>query len=480
MNPAETPLTFSIVTRNHFHLAAALEENFRQYHPAAPFVIVVADGDSPCSWSSQEWAQRQAVDKDWSWELLQYFPALAERVDPLKREHKIQGTRILRGSDVCPFPFLNFAFQYSPLELTCALKSQAARKFFHQGYRRLLYLDADVRLFCPAEELMREIDEGGLLLTPHFHSPLPSDRFFPNNIDILRCGVFNAGIFAIQGESTGQARRSGRPNEPKTNENGVQVGPAAGSGHAANNTAGTESDLNLQIASFLNWWADTCAQQCLLDPHDGVFVDQKWLDQAMAMCTAVKVSRDSGINVGYWNLHERRLGLSADNAIDLQTVHGRQALKAFHFSGFNPTQPKQLSVHQNRFALKADPLLQRLCNEFADSLQQAAFNSLQTIRCLPYAYDHLNDQTPIDPKWREVIRLNLLRWKETIDNPFQFFANDVGKARLEKASTDIAQGRFQFRLDAMHQRIADLRNRLDRGPLRRLLKMLKKKIRRVA
>ena len=435
---------FTVVTKNHFHYAVALEKNVRRYNRDAKFVIVVADlddptidvGQSPRCASSPAFAS--ASDNPMPW----LAPQHCQWNDALRN---LDHCRVLlAGSDVCEFPFLRLAFQYTALELTCALKSQAAGYFLRQGYSRLLYLDADVRIFSSTEKLLSELhDTGGILLTPHYFQALPSDGRFPNNIDILRCGAFNAGIIGFQDQMI----------------------------NAGKDQCGYDQVICGKTIEFVRWWTQCCQHQCIVDPHDGVFVDQKWLDQAPALFPETLVSRDPGINVGYWNLHERDLSLDPQTGAPKVLCKGVTSdLKAFHFSGVNRDEPGKLSRHQNRHKVARMNILANLLQDYLASLCDESAIHYQS---LPYGYCQLNDGTAMQDAWREVVRLHCDLQLSPSGNPFQFYANSQAIDRLQQMVKSIGNGRFQWRLDGMHNRIATLRKRLDRQPLRRLAKLLK-------
>ena len=399
-------VVFTIVTRNHFHFAAALADNVQQHSPDCLFVAVIADMDAttaPTEASGQStWFHPQ--HGDWA-----------------ACEGQIHNNRIvLSGQSVCQESWERFAFQYSAFELTCALKSQAGTWLLEQGITKLVYLDADVRLYQPAELLLQEVTDGGLLLTPHLRSRLPDDGRYPDNVDLLRTGNFNAGIWAVC----------------------------------------STRETHHEVMKVMHWWRACCFHQCIVDPHDGLFVDQKWLDQAVSISSRVIVSRNPGINVGYWNLHEYR--------------PESEPLVAFHFSGADGRELR-LSSHQNRHLVTRGSWLESLLNDYSQGNQLQFPDYYQA---LDYRYETLVDGQEIEPAWREVIRSNTADQWDLIDNPFEHFANDIGHERLHEYAEQLKQGRFHWQQAQLHQRIQTLRRKLDRQPLRRLLKFVKDRMRR--
>src|SRR5262249_19566582 len=84
---------------------------------------------------------------------------------------------------------------------------------------------------------------------------------------------------------------------------------------------------------FLRCGAHWLADGCSFDPINNPYVVQQWLDLLVPACESVAVLRDLGLNVAYWNLHERELKFNDKGA---WTVN-HQPLKFFHFSGFDRT-----------------------------------------------------------------------------------------------------------------------------------------------
>lgn len=429
-----TSLAYTIVTRNHFFLAAALAENFRQSNPTGRFLIVVADADDPAT-EEPVWDWLGSSHREWLNHVsFQSFSGLES---------------LCSARQICPDDFWSLAFQYSPLELTCCLKGRVAEALIRRGETQLLYLDADTRIFDSTENCLAPIlSAGGVLLTPHLQCALPNDGYYPNNVDLLRSGVFNGGVLGF-----------------------------------------VESSANSSdVLSFLSWWNQCNLQNCIVDPHQGLFVDQRWLDQAPAYFSAVKISRHWGLNVGYWNLHDRRLA-NTDGRWTVRSTPVAQPrntseppehpvpvpLQVFHFSGAARIAPDgssashRLSRHQNRHGLKALPEVALLLQQYLSAWVSHDWLSYQGI---PYAYGQLTTGTEILPGWREAYRLNSCQVRESVENPFREFSDPAALACLEIAASAqyLKSGRFQFHLDGLHARIENLKYRLDQLPWRRLLR----------
>jgi hypothetical protein len=190
-----------------------------------------------------------------------------------------------------------FYFRYTVLELNTAIKPWVFEHLFALGYDRVLYLDPDVVLYSPLAELDAQPD-AFLTLTPHLTGFIPGDDH-PSERTILLAGTYNLGFLAV----------TRRP----------------------------------PLGAFLRWWQEKLEFQCVVEPGRGLFVDQKWIDLAPGLFDGVRILRHDGYNVAYWNLPQRTVTGAGD---DLR-VNG-QPLRFFHFSGFDPAFPDNVSRHDSR------------------------------------------------------------------------------------------------------------------------------------
>jgi len=213
--------------------------------------------------------------------------------------------------------FEDLCLRYNILELATAIKPACMKRHFADGAGQVLYMDPDIYVFRPLEAVMDALEAGAQgMLIPHILQPLPQDDTHPDDLDILRSGIYNLGFLAL--------------------------------------AAGTETD------ALLDWWWSWLRTHAFSDPKSGVFTDQKWMNFALLFWPRLQVLRHPGYNVAYWNLPQRRLSRVGD---DWQ-VDG-DPLVFFHFSGFDPSNPKLLSKHQNRILIKPWSDLAKLLNFYA-------------------------------------------------------------------------------------------------------------------
>src|SRR5262249_10868875 len=195
-----------------------------------------------------------------------------------------------------------FHFKYTLLELSTAVKPYAIEHILGSGeVDRLFYFDPDITIYGIFPSLVSSLDGNTIVLTPHLTSPIEDERH-PSDLDILRSGSYNLGFIGVR--------------------------------------------LCEESSRFLKWWQSKLFEHCVVDLPKGLFVDQRWIDLVPGMFRDVRILRDPGLNVAYWNIAHRRITRSPSGYM----VNGLP-LCFFHFSGFDPENPRAFSRHQDRFTL---------------------------------------------------------------------------------------------------------------------------------
>jgi glycosyltransferase involved in cell wall biosynthesis len=214
--------------------------------------------------------------------------------------------RTIRMSELEIPNLQGFLFKYSILEASTAVKPYLLRHLFATySMAKLLYLDPDIEVMGSLDELGAALDDSNILLIPHLTTPMPRDGASPSDHDILQAGTYNLGFLGLR---KGNVSRS-----------------------------------------LLDWWSNKLYHECVIAFDKNLFVDQRWMDLVPGLFGGVRVWRDPGYNVAYWNLHERQVSTAGD----APSVNGKP-IRFFHYSGFNPDQPKKISKHQNRFKRMSD------------------------------------------------------------------------------------------------------------------------------
>ena len=264
--------------------------------------------------------------------------------------------------------FEAYTFRYTLLELSTAVKPWMFRwlQRIHQD-AALVYLDPDVLVLDRLHKAERLLADGAsVVLTPHLLDPV-DDHHQPNELAILRSGVYNAGFVAM------------------------------GASHPA-------------VTPMLAWWCDRLQHDCVVDPASGRFTDQRWLDLVPGLFADVAILRDAGYNVAYWNLAQRPVSRHEG-----RWHAGDNVLSFVHFSGIDPRRPLQFSRHQNRMDIDGIGELRTIHDHYLAQLAAHghAEHSVHTQR-----WDFFDDGEQISPAHRRVYRDHYdLRGPNPIERP---------------------------------------------------------------
>lgn len=259
-----------------------------------------------------------------------------------------------------------FCFQYTILELSTAVKPFLLMHLFKtRGFDKILYFDPDIRFYAPVPDLFAPLDDVSVVLIPHLTEPL-KDELRPSELDILRSGAYNLGFL-------------GAANTPTT-------------------------------LRLLEWWQEKLLRYCVVNPAEGLFTDQRWMDLAPALFEGVRIIRDPGYDVAYWNLQHRRLECQAGE----YRVNG-EPLRFYHFSGYRPDRPQVMSKHQDRYGLHDLPGLAELFEAYRQALLKHGFEDFKNA---PYAFGFFADGTPIPDFVRQIYR-DLGEDARRFGDPFQ-------------------------------------------------------------
>ena len=224
---------------------------------------------------------------------------------------------------------------YNILEFATSVKPACFRLLFGRGARRAIYLDPDIRLYQRVDLFWHgDESDDALVLTPHILSPLPNDGCNPDDLAIMRAGLYNLGFAAMR-------------DTP-------------------------------EVRALLEWWDAKLHHLCLHDVREGVFTDQKWMDYAPLLVRSSAVLEHPGFNVAYWNLHER-IPRHAGGRWQIESGKGKHHdLVFFHFSGFAPGR-NEISKHENRFGSRPPGDTRRLFDDYAAALAKAGMQTFYAI-----------------------------------------------------------------------------------------------------
>jgi glycosyltransferase involved in cell wall biosynthesis/SAM-dependent methyltransferase len=368
----------TIIARNYLAQARVLAESFLEHHPDDNFSVFVID-DARSSLS-----------------------AIGEPFE------------ILRPADIGleRSEYHRMAALYSVLELSTAVKPWLLRCLLGRG-SEVLYLDPDVQVFAPLDDVPRLAREHSIVLTPHTTAPVPNSESEVPETTILIAGMFNLGFIGL----------------------------------------GRETD------DFLDWWSDRVRRDCIVAPERGRFVDQRWVDFVPSIFDHY-VLRDPGYNVAWWNLTTRKFVWTGNEyLVDEEPLH------FFHFSGYTPDEPHLLSTHQGprpNILLTEHPDLARICGEYNERLLEAGFTRWSRNA---YAYDSLPNGMPLDGRMRELYRAAVLEAERDDEpqppNPFEPGGGDAFVEWLKEPVDRIGSAaKISRYLTLVHAQRPDIAGRL--------------------
>ncbi|QMV73494.1 glycosyltransferase [Comamonas piscis] len=249
--------------------------------------------------------------------------------------------------------FQEFAFRYGIMEFNTAVKPFMFQHLMALGYAQMVYLDPDIEVMAPLDHVFALLADGAsLVLTPHLTQPAEREAF-PDDVGIMRAGVFNLGFLAVG--ACPEAER------------------------------------------IMAWWGGRLQYQCVNEPERGIFVDQKFMDLVPGFAADARILREPGYNLAYWNLHQRDLQMQGDG----WTVDGTP-LRFFHFSGIDPADLRQLSKYTTAFGPGAiSPALAALMRRYA---RQVLANGHGRVPAASYAYARFASGTVIPEVVRRMFR----------------------------------------------------------------------------
>lgn len=255
--------------------------------------------------------------------------------------------KIIWAEDLNIPNFLQYAFAYDVIELNTNIKPTALQLLL-QTHDSVLYLDPDVKVYAPLTSVFEQLNIASLVVTPHSNTPV-LDGKKPDDLELLKFGAFNLGFIGVSQCEEG--------------------------------------------FSFLEWWSNRCLEFGFYEPQLGLAVDQKWVGLAPCFFPNMQVLHDEGLNVAFWNLHERRLELING----LWMVNGTSLLKFIHFSSFSTSFPGDVAQKQTRFNPMSRPDFNSLAFPYADELRA---NASEEFSKAQYGFDYFDDGTYITPALR--------------------------------------------------------------------------------
>jgi hypothetical protein len=193
--------------------------------------------------------------------------------------------RVVYASELGIPDFSTWLFKHDIVEICTAVKGPFLLQACQSDAEAVIYLDPDTALLSGLDPLVEWLKTDDILLTPHLLDPNDEPLAIEDNdVATLRTGVFNLGFVAVR---------------------------AGGEG-----------------LRFAQWWNERLLTHCYDDIPNGLFVDQRWCDEAPGLFDKLKVVRDPGYNVASWNLSRRKISVGKDGRI----LVNAQPLRFWHFT----------------------------------------------------------------------------------------------------------------------------------------------------
>ena len=394
----------TIVASNYVAMAQVLAESFLANHPESSFAVLIVD-DGPADLPDS---------------------INVVRLDDLDLEPDV--VDVMRTI----YDVMEFATAVKPAFLAHLLDAGQQ----DDGDVVACYLDPDIVVYQPFDDLVSPAIDRGIVLTPHVLTPVPRVGPVVSEITIMQAGMYNCGFIAV----------------------------------------------SERARNFLRWWDLRLRFDAVVDVEHGLFTDQRWVDWVPSLFD-FHISREPGMNVAWWNIHERPV----DVVGEVPTVNGRP-IRFVHFSGYDPTHPDRLSNHPDRsrqVKLEAGSGIRMLADDYAHRLRVCGHEQR---RQQPYQWNVAYDGTLLTSDIRRRVRTALMAdtdWSgegRTVPDAFGFGAEtfgkwlgETGKPRIERIAgfdeatpdaepVDRATYDVEFEPGGVHERIVGLLDeRSERG-----------------
>ena len=248
----------------------------------------------------------------------------------------LNGFELVEVSELGIEKFSEMVAQYGIIELNTSVKPFAF-DYLYKKYADaniVMYLDPDTCAFDCFATIEQELETASILLTPHICTPIEFDGFEPTENAFTQFGVYNLGFLAT--------KRSKSTDK------------------------------------MLQWWKKRLAVNCYNDPTKGIFVDQLPMNFAPIFFDEVRVSKNLGINMAPWNLHERTLTHQGGRYF----VNKQDPLVLYHFSNCSMTNPDILSTYYTRVSFEGNSDLKMAYDNYRTLVLKNGYSTLCKIKCV--------------------------------------------------------------------------------------------------
>lgn len=237
---------------------------------------------------------------------------------------------------------LNLSFKYNIVEFNTSVKPIFYEYLFKLGYDSVIYLDPDTECYDSFDTFLSRNRNYSIIVTPHKTTSVESD-FIKDKV-FLNNGIYNLGFVAMN-----------------------------------------KSD---STSKFLKWWSIKLKNNCFIDYADGLATDQIWVELASTIFDGFYVDKDCGLNVAFWNIHERLL-----TSIGGRYYVNDTPLIFFHFSSLSANCKKD-------FLEKIESLNHEFSELYNQHINKVIANGLDRYSIVPYAFSYFDNGEPITKEER--------------------------------------------------------------------------------
>jgi hypothetical protein len=261
--------------------------------------------------------------------------------------------------------FNKLAFIYDVTEFSTCVKPLLTLRLLN-SFSYVIYLDPDTCLYNSLKPIYDDLEKFPILLTPHYTTPISSKE---DNYDLgmMRWGSFNLGFYAINSQN--------------------------------------------EAIDFLLWWSERCINLGFAESQFGLSVDQKWVSIAPCFFPNLHVMFNLGLNMAFWNLHERVLSRDSEGYL----VNNQYRLVFFHYSSFNLKNPEVISSRPHRWNLTGRDDLNEICTDYADKLAKFDYG----FSMVKYGFDYMSNGTYVSPTLRRAYASVADKLTDVV-NPFDY------------------------------------------------------------
>jgi hypothetical protein len=225
--------------------------------------------------------------------------------------------------------------RYDVVELNTAVKPFYIDFIYRRepAVEAVIYLDPDIVVYSSLAPLVETLRRHSIIVTPHSCTFDDSDIVIYYEQGMLSAGIYNLGFLA---------------------------------------TARSEN-----TSALLRWWQHRLREHCYFAPGSGIFVDQLWMTLA-PLYFDVRVEKNPGYNMCYWNHFERRVSLANGRYV----VNGANDLVFYHFSSYSPDRPDRVTARakSRTVSFSERPDLKAIYDDYRSRLIANGYDAVKSQR----------------------------------------------------------------------------------------------------